>query len=109
MTTASAVRFQVAESGARRVVVSAGRPDLRSPKAHPARPVSAGRVGSATSCVVDRPEPKASPWLMLKVAAVGLIAVIGGAVSVQGLVLAEPDPALEYVAGDPAWAHVTLP
>lgn len=109
--TTNAVSFKVAQSGTRRVVVTApaGRPDLHVPSAHPRRPVAPGRVGAAASCSVSRPAAKASPLLALKVAAVGALAVLGTVVSWQNLTPVEPDPALEYVAGHPAWAHVSQP
>ena len=112
MTATSAVRFQVVEVGSRRVVQVApgGRPDLRLPQARPDRAPQPGRVGvSVSSCSVAAPAPKVSPLLALKVAGVGVLALIGAVVSVQNLAFAEPDPAQQYVAGDPAWAHVTQP
>lgn len=110
MTTATAARFTVTRAGDRRVVITtaAGRPDLRLPEAHPARRPQPGRTASVASCAAVRPA-RVSPLLALKVAAVGALTVLGTVVSVQNLALAEPDPALGYVAGDPAWAHVTQP
>ena len=111
MATTSAVRFEIVEKGARRVVTAAppARPDLHLPEAHPARPVAPGRSQRAASCAVERPSARPSAWLAVKVAAVAALAILGTAVSGQSLVLAEPNPAAEYVAGHPAWAHVTAP
>lgn len=106
---ANAVQFQIASTGARRIVGTSPvvRPQLRSPQAHPDRQFAAGRSAAAVSCVgVTRPVER-SPWLTLKVVAVGLLAAVGATVSVQQFVaMGEPNPATEYVAGDPAWAHV---
>lgn len=111
MATTSAVRFEVVEKGARRVVTVAphARPDLRLIEAHPPRPASPGRIQRASSCAVERPAGRASGWLAVKVAAVAVLATVGAVVSGQSLVAAEPNPAAEYVAGHPAWAHVTAP
>ncbi|AQP51992.1 hypothetical protein [Tessaracoccus flavescens] len=105
----AAVRFQVVDAGARRVVAAspAARPELRLPQAHPVRPLAAGRVAKVASCAAARRAVKPSPLLVLKVAVVGLLALGGAVVSVGQLAAdSTPDPAREYVAGDPAWAHV---
>lgn len=106
---ANAVQFQVVSTGARRVVKSAhsGRPSLRSPQAHPDRPVAPGRVAVASSCAAVTKPVRPSAWLQVKVAAVALLAVVGAGVSVQQFAaMTQPDPAVTYVAGDPGWAHV---
>ncbi|MBK7821384.1 MAG: hypothetical protein IPJ61_09990 [Tessaracoccus sp.] len=106
-----ATHSEVVRSGGRRVAVSPSRrPASKTPVAHPQRSVAAGRVGKASSCVVA-PSPQPVQWgLRLKVAAVGVIAVFGVAVCVpQIAAMAHPDPAREYVAGHPAWAHVDHP
>lgn len=114
MTTSNAVNFHIVGAGSRRsVAVSpASRPDLRLLLARPRRRVAPGRVGAVTSCVAARPAVRA-PWLRWKVAAVGALVVFGTAVAVPQYVAmldtSHPDPALGYVAGDPAWAHVTQP
>lgn len=111
MTASSAVSYKVVDAGARRVVTvsPARRRELGSPVAHPARPVAPGRVGSVASCSVSRPAAP-SPWLAVKVAVVGALVVAGSVVSAAQFVSnAQPDPATQYVAGDPAWAHVTAP
>ncbi|MBB1483515.1 hypothetical protein H5392_06535 [Tessaracoccus sp. MC1865] len=112
MTTSSAVRFQIVGTPGRRVVTvsPAGRPDLHLPRLSPARPVGPGRTGAAASCRVVSPERR-SAWLAVKVAVVSLLALAGGAVSAAQLVdgFVSPDPAVAYVPGDPAWAHVTQP
>ena len=108
MTATSTVRFQVVDAGARRLVTvsPAGRPGPGGPQAHPSRAISPGRVGAVASCQVSRPAPV--PLLLaVKVAAVGLLAAVGVAVSAgQFVEMSRPDPATQYVAGDPAWAHV---
>lgn len=109
MAASTAVRFQVVDRGSRRVVTvsPAGRPELDGPVAHPARPASPGRVRPVASCTVVRPRPR---MLALRVAVVGLVAAAGVGASVAQFVQnAQPDPAVGYVAGDPAWAHVTQP
>lgn len=99
MTASTAVRYQVVDAGARRLVTV-------SPAARPVRPVGPGRVAAVSSCRVARPAP--SPLLALKVIAVGLLTCVGVAVSVtQFVAMAEAEPAGGYVAGDPAWAHVS--
>jgi len=107
----AAVSFRVVDAGARRVVAvsPAGRPELRLAQAHPGRGVRPGCVSRASSCSVDR-RGRGSVLLSLKVAAVALLAVAGGVVSVSQLVAdAVAEPSGGYVAGDPAWAHVTQP
>ncbi len=108
MAASTAVRFQVVGSGPRRVVAVSpvARPEFGGPVAHPARPVAPGRIRPAASCAVER--PRRSPWLAVRVALVGVVAAVGAVASVAQFVEnAQPDPALGYVAGDPAWAHVT--
>lgn len=109
MTAAQAVSFKVVHAGARRVVTvsPAGRPELAGPLARPARPAAPGRVGTVSSCQVARPAT-ASPLLALKVAFVGILAAVGLTLSAAQFVgMAQVDPATDYVAGDPAWAHLT--
>ncbi|MDO5676643.1 MAG: hypothetical protein Q4G35_03935 [Propionibacteriaceae bacterium] len=112
MTTSNAIQFQVVGTPSRRVVAvsPAVRPELRLPQAHPARVPAPGRIGSVASCAVSRPQAR-SPWMIAKVVVVGVLAIVGGAVSTAQLVgdVISPDPSFEYVAGDPAWAHVTQP
>ncbi|HHT11812.1 MAG TPA: hypothetical protein GX013_01395 [Propionibacterium sp.] len=113
MTTSNAVRFQVVGTPRRRVVaVSPGaRPDLHLLQAHPARQAAPGRTSAVAACAVSRPAAVQSPWLAAKVAVVSLLAVVGGAVSVTQLIggAVNPDPSVQYVAGDPGWAHVAQP
>ncbi len=107
-----ATHSEVVRPGGRRVAVSSPsrRPELKAPVAHPQRRVTAGRAGRASSCVVA-PAPRPVPWaLRLKVAAVAVVAMFGVAVCVpQFAAMTHPDPAKEYVAGHPAWAHVDHP
>lgn len=113
MTASTTTSFTVIGTGdRRRVVTPAGRPDLRLPRAHAPRPIAPGRFGSVSSCVAARVEvPVPSTlWLKIKVAAVGVLAIAGVAASASSFIaMAQPDPATGYVAGDPAWAHVTQP
>lgn len=102
--------FEAAGARRRRMVRPAGRPEVRFPEAHPPRRVGPVRVGRAVSCASTAPvAPARRPLLGLKVAAVGLLAVAGVAVSVQGFVAGPPEPAGSYTPGDPAWAHVEHP
>lgn len=107
----AAVTFKVVESGQRRVVAvsPATRPELRSPQAHPRRTGHLGGDTVVASCAVTRPA-RPSGWLRLKVAAVAMVAVAGGVVSVaQFVTSAVPEAPQGYVAGDPAWSHVAQP
>lgn len=86
------------------------RPVLGGPEAAPAR----RRVGRrsdvpAVSCRVVSPEARRAGLVMrLKVVAVGLVALVGvGASAAEFVSWSQPDPAVDYVAGDPAWAHVS--
>lgn len=111
MAASTAVRFQVVETGSRRVVTvsPAARPDATVPVAHPARPASPRRVRPAASCAVRRPV-EVPRLLGLKVAVIGAVAVVGMIASTAQFVQnVQPDPAQGYVAGDPAWAHVAQP
>lgn len=102
--------FDVAGAKRRRVVRPAGRPEQRFPEAHPPRRVGPGRLGRAVSCVPAVPVvPARQPLLGLKVAVVGLLAVAGVAVSIQGFAAEPPEPTGSYTPGDPAWAHVERP
>ena len=106
----AAVADEGVRAGARRLVVSpVARPGFQSPQAHPRRPEPVVRRAQVASCVVQR-SPRVSPWVAIKLAVVAALAVTGGVVSVAQLAAdATPDPSLSYVAGDPAWAHVTQP
>ncbi len=88
-------------------VSPAGRPELRGTPGPPGEGPAPGRVGTVSSCQVARPAT-ASPLLALKVAFVGILAAVGLTLSAAQFVgMAQVDPATDYVAGDPAWAHVT--
>lgn len=110
MTTSSALRFEVVGTPSRRVVAvsPASRPDLHLPVAHPPRAAGPGRAARIAACRVARPRPR-NAWLAAKVAIVSALAVVGGAVSVAQLADWGVDPALDHVAGDPGWGHVTHP
>ena len=112
MATSSSVRFLAPGEAARRSTRrnATSHPRLGSPQAHPARQVAPGNIARVTSCVAVRPAVAAPRLLALKVAAVSLLAVVGGVASVvQFAAAVQPDPAYEYVAGDPGWAHVDNP
>lgn len=113
MTVSTSTTFEVVTTGQRRRVVSpSGRPDLHLISAHPQRPVAPGRVGKVASCTAAKPARREGSlaWLRVKVAVVGLLAIAGvGASAASFIDMAQPDPTREYVAGDPAWAHVTQP
>ena len=108
----TAAHFEVVRTGGRRLAVSSPStlPRLNAPVAHPQRRVAVGRVGQVSSCVAA-PAPRPVPRVLrLKVAAVGIVAAFGVAVCIpQFAAMAQPDPAKDYVAGHPAWAHVDHP
>lgn len=109
MAAARAVSFKVVHAGTRRVVTvgPAGRPELAGPLARPARPAAPRRQGAVASCQVARPSID-SPMLAVKVAFVAILAAVGFTLSAaQFAGMAQVDPVTDYVAGDPAWAHVT--
>ncbi|MFT3887036.1 MAG: hypothetical protein QM713_02575 [Arachnia sp.] len=107
-----ATHIEVDRSGRRRVAPSSPSavPALGAPVAHPRRRPAPGRTGTVASCVVNPAPRPAALGLRLKVAAVGIVAAFGVAVCVpQFVAMSHPDPAKEYVAGHPAWAHVDHP
>lgn len=67
------------------------------------------RSEAVASCrIISPPARRTGVVLWLKVSAVALVALVGMAVSAAEFASwTEVDPALDYVAGDPAWAHVT--
>ena len=76
----------------------------------PGRPVRlAGRSATASSCRVVSPVARRSGLVLkLKVAAVAVVAVVSVALTAAEFsTWSQPDPAVDYVAGDAAWAHVT--
>lgn len=90
----------------RRLPAPAGRPRVQAPPARPAVGVRPGRSRSVAACSVA-PRPRRQFLLGLKVATVAALAVVGIGASVAEFVSWEsPNPAVEYVQGDPAWAHV---
>lgn len=91
----------------RRAGRAAGRPDLRLPQARPRVTVLRGRAVPVAGCAgVVRAASSKGWWLRLKVAVVALLSVSAATVATVQLALPE-EPAPSYVAGDPAWAHVT--
>ena len=107
---AAEVSQEVVKVGRRRVATSPGaRPGLRLLQVRPKRRGFAGRPVAVASCNVSR-VPRVSAWVAVRVALVAALTVAGGAVSVARITAdMAPDPARQYVAGDPAWAHVTQP
>ena len=90
--------------------MGAASPSPRRPRCPGSTPRSPGRVGQVSSCVAAPAPRPASRVLGLKLAAVGIVAAFGVAVCVpQFAAMTQPDPAKEYVAGHPAWAHVDHP
>ena len=91
----------------RRPLAPGGRPELRNPVARPSRsfaPDASRRSVAACSRTI---RPRRQFILGLKVATVALLAVVGVGASVAEFASWEtPNPAVEYVQGDPAWVHV---
>lgn len=84
------------------------RPVLGSPTASPVvvRMVSR-RPGAAACRVVSPAARRAGLFMKIKVTMVAAVALMGMGASVAEFASwAQPDPSVEYVAGDPAWAHV---
>lgn len=85
------------------------RPVLGAPGSSQASPRVVGRTATASSCRVASPVvPRDGLVLKLKVAAIAAIALV--AVGVSGAEFSswsQPNPAADFVAGDPAWAHVS--
>lgn len=83
----------------------ASGPSLNRPSVHQTtRPAVA-----ASACRVLSPQARrAGIILRVKVATIGLVALVGlGASVAEVSSWSHPDPSVDYVAGDPAWAHVT--
>jgi len=87
----------------------AARPMLGAPVSSPASPRIVGRTAAPSSCRVVSPVGRRDGLVLkLKVAAVAFVALVG--VGVSGAEFSswlQPDPAVDFVAGDPAWAHVS--
>lgn len=85
------------------------RPVLGGPVASPDGLTIPRRPHAVASCRVVSPSARhAGLVLRLKVSAVAMVALVGIAASAAEFsTWTEPDPAVEYVAGDPAWDHVT--
>lgn len=99
-------------SGVRRAHGAAplARPVLGAPLATAAvRRVPRNPTRNVASCrVVSSSARREALVLKLKVVAVSLVALVGvGASAAEFASWSQPDPAVDYVAGDPAWAHVT--
>lgn len=85
------------------------RPLRGGPTTSPVAPRVVGRTAATSSCRVVSPAGRREALVLkLKVAAVAVVALVGVGVSTAEFASwAEPDPAVDYVAGDPAWAHVS--
>lgn len=85
------------------------RPVPGGPTATPAAQLVPRRSDAVASCRVMSPAARRTGVVLrLKVSVVALVALVGIAVSAAEFSSwTEVDPALDYVAGDPAWAHVT--
>ena len=85
------------------------RPVLGLPLTSPAAPRVVGRTGAATSCRVVSPAGRRSAFVLkVKVAVVAVVALVGVGVSAAEFSSwTQPDPTVDYIAGDPAWAHVS--
>ncbi|MDO5735917.1 MAG: hypothetical protein Q4P15_05535 [Propionibacteriaceae bacterium] len=85
------------------------RPQLGGPHASPSPRPAVRRSASPVACRVT--SPAAQPVglvLRFKVVAVALVALVGvGVCTAEFASWSQVDPAVEYVAGHPAWAHVT--
>lgn len=93
-------------SPGRRLAAPGGRPNLGRPLAKPVPAALPGKDRNAAACLVTA-RPRRQFALGLKVATVALLAVAGVGVSAAEFATwGTPDPAVEYVQGDPAWAHV---
>lgn len=85
------------------------RPQLARTRASSlARTASRGSIHSSACHVTSPAALRAGLFLKVKVATVVVLALVGAGVSVAEFASwSEVDPAVEFVAGDPAWAHVT--
>ena len=111
-TLASTARTSVVTgTGARRLRGAApkARPELGGPSATPLVRSATRRPATAASCRVVSPTARRAGMLMkLKVSVVAVVALVGVGVSTAEFASwSQVDPAVEFVAGDPAWAHVT--
>lgn len=89
-----------------------GVPAARPREGALARPLTAprpGRTRAVASCEVSSARPVVADWwLRAKVALVALVALGGATVAVAEFATwTQPDPAVSFVEGDPAWAHVS--
>ncbi len=79
-----------------------GQPARNGRSMRPAGSVSRGRVAAC-----DVPRPRRPWWVRVKMAVFALLTTLSFAVATPHLLaMTQPDPAVDPVAGDPAWAHV---
>ena len=85
------------------------RPEFGGPTATPLARATTRRSAGVAACRVTSPTARrASLLLKLKVGVVAAVALVGVGVSTAEFATwTHADPAVEFVAGDPAWAHVT--
>ena len=106
----SSVRTR-ARTGTRKPLGAAplARPVLGAPVATPSVRPMVGRPGVAASCRVSSPAAlRVGLVLKVKVVAIAVLAIVGAGVSTAEFASwSQTDPSVDYVAGDPAWAHVT--
>lgn len=105
---ATAARSTVASPSRTRRGAPGARPRAGALVRPPMSPAP-GRTRRAAACDVTATRPAAPDWwLRAKVALVALVALGGATVAVAEFASwSEPDPAVTYVEGDPAWAHVS--
>lgn len=85
------------------------RPVLGGPAGSPVVVrMASRRPGTAAACRVMSPAARrAGLFMKVKVSMIAAVALMGMGASVAEFASwTQPDPSVEYVAGDPAWAHV---
>ncbi len=93
-----------------RGVAPLARPELGGPSSSRSPRRGSGRhAAAAVACRVSSPVARREGLLLrVKVGAIALVALVGVGVSAAEVSSwANPDPAVDFVAGHPAWAHVT--
>ncbi|MFV0428469.1 MAG: hypothetical protein ACK5KO_03430 [Arachnia sp.] len=84
--------------------------NARGPIAHPRRGSRSGASVRPVACACVAAQRPGTIWSRVKVALAAGLMVAGAVAAIPGLAeWHEPDPAVDYVAGDPGWAHVQHP